>query len=859
MDFLFWPGLLVLFCTSVFSEEVTVGIQAVSGERIEILNTDSNSTWWISDRDHDPKVFSEELLSDPGRLSRISESGFIPAPVPASVSNVKNFPKDTMSAWYAKILFLKKDSPGHLALELGLIDDSDITYFNGVKIGETGNLSSKSAIGYDRQRIYEIPDSLLRKNGANIILIQVRGYFPGEWGMSRGRTAVGPAKLLYSEYYKTNYVELLFLTVYFTMGTYFIFLFMRRRAELENLLFGLFSYDLVIYSFLKTQFRFEFGWDFLTAKRIEYFCLYTAVPAFYYFLRLSFPFSRSKRMKIWDWLTAIICILILGCILIVMMTGEVTLWWNIQKYFVQPLWLPLLLGSAGLLVLQRIRGSRDAGYMLIGFSFPLAGVTADILSSRGVIVFPPVLAYSFLFFVLSIGLVLANRFVRLNEEIEDLNQNLEQKIENRTVELQESLNQVRTLKEQQDGDYFLTSLLLDPLSGNHSKSENFSISIHVRQKKVFSFKKWNASIGGDICIVHSVRLKNKPFIIFLNGDAMGKSIQGAGGALVLGTVFNAVVKRTRMNSGAADRYPEHWLKECFHELQSVFISFNGTMLASAFIGLADEENGALYYLNAEHPEPVLFRDGKANFLDAEKPLHKLGVDLEHGPLRIRLFQMEPYDTLIVGSDGRDDLDIGMNESGQRVINEDETLFLQCVEKGNGQLADIEKELLVCGKLTDDFSLIRVGFSRHNSGSRISGGHHYSAESKSVRKRIQQNLIAKKYQEAAELIDGHIAEYPLDTVCLYWGMLAYKGIWRQTGAKDTLRLAIDYGERCRVRTPENLNNLISLSDAYLLSGNSEKALHTAENAKLTAPDDSRVSQLFERLNPQNGSIENTGEL
>ena len=117
----------------------------------------------------------------------------------------------------------------------------------------------------------------------------------------------------------------------------------------------------------------------------------------------------------------------------------------------------------------------------------------------------------------------------------------------------------------------------------------------------------------------------------------------------------------------------------------------------------------------------------------------------------------------------------------------------------------------------------------------------------------------KIGETGNLIDGHIAEYPLDTVCLYWGMLAYKGIWRQTGAKDTLRLAIDYGERCRVRTPENLNNLISLSDAYLLSGNSEKALHTAENAKLTAPDDSRVSQLFERLNPQNGSTENTGEL
>ncbi len=49
-----------------------------------------------------------------------------------------------------------------LKISLGTIDDNDITYFNGEKIGET--------IGYDRQRIYTIPANMVKQGFAEITI-----------------------------------------------------------------------------------------------------------------------------------------------------------------------------------------------------------------------------------------------------------------------------------------------------------------------------------------------------------------------------------------------------------------------------------------------------------------------------------------------------------------------------------------------------------------------------------------------------------------------------------------------------------------------------------------------------------------
>lgn len=270
-------------------------------------------------------------------------------------------------------------------------------------------------------------------------------------------------------------------------------------------------------------------------------------------------------------------------------------------------------------------------------------------------------------------------------------------------QLQDSLKKVEELKSLQDGDYFLTSLLLEPFMYNKSTSTLLEIDIEVKQKKEFTFKKWNRSLGGDLSLAHSVPLSGKRYTFFTNADAMGKSMQGAGGAIVYAAVLQSIINRVRLSSIEQDTYPEMWLQETFREIQGVFESFDGSMLLSAILGLIDDETGFVCFLNAEHPDLVLYRNGSASFLHTEGELRKIGVSQKMEALQINTIQLQDNDVLISASDGRDDIIL----TSENKINEDENLFLQNVEAGKGKLEDILIAIMGCGELTDDASFIRI--------------------------------------------------------------------------------------------------------------------------------------------------------
>jgi sialate O-acetylesterase len=79
--------------------------------------------------------------------------------------------------WYRKEITLNEEQTNsNLTLHLGKIDDSDITFFNGIEIGRTENM-------YDEERIYSIDKKYL-KPGNNMIVVRVHdtGGNGGIWG-----------------------------------------------------------------------------------------------------------------------------------------------------------------------------------------------------------------------------------------------------------------------------------------------------------------------------------------------------------------------------------------------------------------------------------------------------------------------------------------------------------------------------------------------------------------------------------------------------------------------------------------------------------------------------------------------------
>lgn len=318
---------------------------------------------------------------------------------------------------------------------------------------------------------------------------------------------------------------------------------------------------------------------------------------------------------------------------------------------------------------------------------------------------------------------MSERIAAQIKEIAEHRDHLEEKVEERTRELKNAFERITSLKEQQDGDYLLTSLLINPLAKNTSTAKNIKVDFYTNQKKKFQFRKWAGEIGGDISIsadlffIHERR--KIPYTFIINGDAMGKSLQGAGGAIVFGTAIQSLIGSAQKDVAIAQP-PNAWLVAAFKQLNNIFLQFEGSMLMSACFILINNVTGKTYYINAEHPFGILYRSNKAYFFEKELMSHKLGTAFEFSQIeKAREFTLKDGDILIVGSDGRDDIELASEDDykgeerrkSARNINEDETLILRRVEEGNGNLPQIAEYLMKSGTLTDDLSFVRIEFTK----------------------------------------------------------------------------------------------------------------------------------------------------
>jgi serine phosphatase RsbU (regulator of sigma subunit) len=295
------------------------------------------------------------------------------------------------------------------------------------------------------------------------------------------------------------------------------------------------------------------------------------------------------------------------------------------------------------------------------------------------------------------------------QELKKANEELESRVEIRTRELQEKMSEVMKLKLQQDGDYYLTTLILNPLCIDLNNSTKIKTEYFVEQKKQFEFRNKINQLGGDIVICGNIKFwdGNDKYLFFANADAMGKSMQGAGGAIVFGSLLNSIVAQAARKNRILQISPEDWLTGVYNELHSAFKSFVGLMLISTIIGVINERTGEMIYFNAEHPHPVLYRDGMAEYIEPSYSLMKIGTEMEKN-FEIQKYILRPGDILLIGSDGKDDI-LLIDENSKRTMNSEGSLFLNLVKKSNAELPLIISGLKELGDLTDDLSILKIQF------------------------------------------------------------------------------------------------------------------------------------------------------
>ena len=501
------------------------------------------------------------------------------------------------------------------------------------------------------------------------------------------------------QYLNRDFSSVVLAGIYIILGLYHLFLFIKRRKDKGNFYFGYWSFFMGVYFYTRTNVIFENHWDTEIIQRVELIVLYPFVASLLLFLEEMFFYKISKQGIAYS----IICIsLALPTILTPMHISEHLLHiWQLSTLFFG---FPMMIYR----LIQAIKNKiPNAKRILVALLIIISTAVFDILDSM---IFNTGLSftkYAFFSFVMMIMFILANKFVILHNNIEDLNATLEKKVVERTKELFESLERVSELKTQQDGDYFLTSLITEPLGLNSNKSKSISTQIYISQNKKFKFKKRSGELGGDICVTGNLRFGdlNNRYTMFFNGDAMGKSMQGAGGAIVAGTVINNIMSKSARNDKILhDITPDEWLIATFLELDNTFKTFDGSMLVSGVVGLISELTGEMLFFNAEHPNVVLLRDGIADFIDTDIFIRKFGTQINE-KFQLHRIQLQKGDILFIGSDGKDDIRLGVH----KVMNEDEKLFLKHVMQSEGNLDALVKLIESTGEIADDLSLLRITY------------------------------------------------------------------------------------------------------------------------------------------------------
>jgi tetratricopeptide (TPR) repeat protein/HAMP domain-containing protein len=473
--------------------------------------------------------------------------------------------------------------------------------------------------------------------------------------------------------------------------------------------------------------------------------------------------------------------------------------------------------------------------------------------------------------------------------LQEYGDNLEEKVKERTKEVQEKMEEVQKLKIQQDGDYFLTSLLAKPLFFNANKSKLVTTDFIIHQKKRFEFRNKVADLGGDICITGNLKFGTpenfRRYTMAMNGDAMGKSMQGAGGSLVMGVVMNSIMARSAANKRILELTPEQWLTDVYHEVNSVFKSFNGTMVLSATVVMIDDESGEMLYWNAEHPFTILYRDEKANFIEDGLKLRKLGLDSEY-EFAVYKFQLVPGDIIILASDGRDDIDLTPNEP-VRTINDDEYMILSIVDEAKCSISEIERILHTKGELTDDLSILRIDYKANVQEEQQSS---YtiapSFEDKEISNQINVNEIylqSKKLYQTGDiekaidlLANAYAVEQNNQKLNKLLGLLSLKGKDYDTAIKvlsqylsqdpDTDEIwyylsiaqkkmgnylsSLEAAKKVYELQPNNVNNLVNLSDLYRLNGNYIEARAFSEKVIAIDSENKNAKKLLNVLNSMN---------
>ncbi len=339
--------------------------------------------------------------------------------------------EETTVAWYRRSLRI---APAVLADEsrLGLAVANVSTgyelYAGGELLGSVAG--PPPAMAYERHRTFAIPRRAVAPDGTLVLAFRVwRADAVGRRsGGIRQPPVLGKLAALTRRDLRLQLPMLLLAALFATVGLHHLQLFWRRRQRRSYLWYALLALVTAGYTFLQSQLRFAVSDDFVLVKEVEYALKFLIPALVIQFLStlLAAPIGRALRLyQLSHPALGLLAVATPGLEL----NLRIMAWW--------PLWTaPGLMVIVALVVRRARRGDPEARTLAFGF-LPVVGAFAyDVLAANNLVPLAYLSSYGFALFVLSGAVSLANRFERVHRQLDTLTGELEQRVEQRTRELE---------------------------------------------------------------------------------------------------------------------------------------------------------------------------------------------------------------------------------------------------------------------------------------------------------------------------------------------------------------------------------------------------------------------------------------
>ncbi len=337
-----------------------------------------------------------------------------------------------------KVFDLTDNIPqSNLSLMLGRIVKADITYLNGSFLGSTGNFPPDKTNPWNINRIYAIPNELIRVKG-NELLVEI--YFePGRGGifddpMIGNRRYLENLSKLRTFYYVDTYK--ISAVISFLASIIFLPIFFKRRIEKKFLYYTIAVFSFAVWSIYHFIWSLPFLSDFSFFDSLSFQKILWVALFMFSFFNTLFLYEFLNRQKFKTHLT-IVKFLLYATLLGILVAWSPQVLESIRKL--------AFLGSLVLVVLttywtisamkDKVRYSKS---IFVVFSiFTLLSI-ADVLIDVFNLYLPYFAPIAIPIYLTGLGLIIINQYVDANNEVEQLSYTLDQKnveIEAKNVDL----------------------------------------------------------------------------------------------------------------------------------------------------------------------------------------------------------------------------------------------------------------------------------------------------------------------------------------------------------------------------------------------------------------------------------------